>query len=223
MARSTKGSTASSCRAPTSIRANMSRAGSERLRWLTGFAGSAGVALILRERAHHLRRRPLHAAGARPGRPVDLHAREPGRHAAAGLDRARTSARARASASIRGCTPSATPRRCARRPTRSAPSWCRSTAIRSTALWTDRPAPPLAQDRDPADRLCRRARQGQAGAAGRRARRGRRRAHRAHRSVVGRLGLQHPRQRRAAHAAGAGLRHPRRRTDRICCSSTSAS
>ena len=34
----------------------------------------------------YLRRRPLHAAGARPGRSVDLHAREPGRDAAACLD-----------------------------------------------------------------------------------------------------------------------------------------
>ena len=41
----------------------------ERLAWLTGFTGSAGMALVTRDRAGDLRRRPLPAAGARPGRP----------------------------------------------------------------------------------------------------------------------------------------------------------
>ena len=46
-----KDSTASSCRAPTSIRANMLPPRSERLQWLTGFSGSAGVAIVLADRA----------------------------------------------------------------------------------------------------------------------------------------------------------------------------
>ena len=87
----------------------------------------------------YLRRRPLHAAGAQPGRSVDLHGREPGRDAAAGLDRARTWARARASASIPGCTPSPTPRRCARPPKRSARHWCAVDA-QSDRRIVDRPA-----------------------------------------------------------------------------------
>ncbi len=45
---------------------------SERLQWLTGFTGSAGVALVMADRARDLRRRPLCPAGARAGRPVDL-------------------------------------------------------------------------------------------------------------------------------------------------------
>ena len=65
--------------------------------------------------------------------------------------------------------------------------------------------------RDPPDRLCRRTGQGQAGAAGGGHRQGRRHACRADRPVLDRLGLQHPRRRRAAHAAGARLRGARRR------------
>ena len=53
----------------------------ERLAWLTGFTGSAGVAIVLLDRAVDLRRRPLHAAGARADRSGDLHDRAPGRHA----------------------------------------------------------------------------------------------------------------------------------------------
>ena len=37
----------------------------ERLAWLTGFTGSAGLAIVLADRAVHLRRRPLSGAGAR--------------------------------------------------------------------------------------------------------------------------------------------------------------
>ncbi len=36
----------------------------ERLAWLTGFTGSAGAAVVLRDARRHVRRRPLHAAGA---------------------------------------------------------------------------------------------------------------------------------------------------------------
>ena len=111
MARRQTASTASSCRAPTSTRANMSPPRSERLKWLTGFTGSAGVALILREPRRHFRRRPLHAAGARAGR-----SRRFSRSRAWSTIRRRNgsrtiSARARGSASIRGCTRSARSRR----------------------------------------------------------------------------------------------------------------
>jgi hypothetical protein len=39
----------------------------QRLEWLTGFGGSAGTAVVLRQRGD-LRRRALHLAGARSGR-----------------------------------------------------------------------------------------------------------------------------------------------------------
>ena len=45
---------------------------SERLKWLTGFSGSAGVALVLASRALAFRGRPLHAAGAPAGRSRDF-------------------------------------------------------------------------------------------------------------------------------------------------------
>ena len=45
------GSPASSFRAPTSTRTNMSPPGAERLLWLTGFSGSAGLAVVLADQA----------------------------------------------------------------------------------------------------------------------------------------------------------------------------
>ena len=50
-ARSAAASTASSCRAPTSIRASTCRAARSGWRWLTGFSGSAGLAIVLADRA----------------------------------------------------------------------------------------------------------------------------------------------------------------------------
>ena len=74
-------------RAPTSIRTNTCRAGAERLLWLTGFSGSAGLAIVLADKAALVRRRPLHAAGAGAGRRLGLHSRARRRRAADGLDR----------------------------------------------------------------------------------------------------------------------------------------
>ena len=48
---SARGLPASSCRVPTSISANTSRASAERLAWLTGFTGSAGLAVVLPDKA----------------------------------------------------------------------------------------------------------------------------------------------------------------------------
>ena len=42
-------------------------AANDRLAWATGFTGSAGAAVILKDKAGDLRRRPLHPAGPRPG------------------------------------------------------------------------------------------------------------------------------------------------------------
>ena len=121
------------------------------------------------------------------------------------------SARARASASTRGCTRSARSRRCRAPPRRPAPRWCRWTPTRSTRIWTDQPAPPLAPvEIHPIgfagelakDKLARLAAAIAADGA-------------THAVLTDpsshRLGLQHPRRRRAAHAAGARLCHSRRR------------
>ena len=43
-------------------------ASAARLKWLTGFSGSAGLAIVDQEARDPLRRRPLHGAGARRGR-----------------------------------------------------------------------------------------------------------------------------------------------------------
>jgi hypothetical protein len=80
--------------------------GSERLRWLTGFTGSAGAALVLRT-GRHLRRRPLHAAGAAADRHERLHvASLIDNAAAAWIERQSRQGRAHRLRS-RGCTRSA--------------------------------------------------------------------------------------------------------------------
>ena len=141
--------------------------GSERLRWLTGFAGSAGVALILRERAHIFvdGRYTLQVRSQ-----VDLSiftieslvetpppawiGKNLGKGARIGFDPwLHTIADAKAL-------------RSGRRKDRRDAGAGRPQSDRPAV---DRPAGAAArQDRDPSDRLCRRARQGQAGAAGRR-------------------------------------------------------
>ena len=181
--------------------------GSERLRWLTGFAGSAGVALILREprasssstaatRCRCATRSTCRSSRSRAWSttpPPAWIGKNLGKGARIGFDpwlHTIGDAKAlRAAAEKVGA------------------NWC---AVDRNPIdeIVDRPAGAAARPgRDPSDRVCRRARQGQAGAACRRARQGRRHACGAHRPVVDRLGLQHPRQRRAAHAAGARLRH----------------
>jgi Xaa-Pro aminopeptidase len=40
----------------------------ERLAWLTGFTGSAGLSIVLMEKGRRLRRRPLHTSGPEPDR-----------------------------------------------------------------------------------------------------------------------------------------------------------
>ena len=144
-------------------------AGSARLLWLTGFAGSAGVALILRERAHIFvdGRYTLQVRDQ-----VDLSIFTPeslvdtpppawieknlGKGARIGFDPwLHTIADAKA--------------------LRSAAEKVGAELVRgrpqSDRRIVDRPAGAAArEDRDPSDRLCRRARQGQAGAACRRAR-----------------------------------------------------
>ena len=71
-ARRGAGSTASWCRAPTASRTNTSPPCAERLAWLTGFTGSAGLAIVLADPRRPLRRRPLSGAGARGSRRRDF-------------------------------------------------------------------------------------------------------------------------------------------------------
>ena len=119
---------------------------SERLRWLTGFSGSAGVAIVLRDRARHLRRRPLHAAGARPDRPASLHDREPDRQPAAEMDQGQS--RQGRPARLRPLA--AHDRR--RQGADSSGRQGRRELVPLAAnpidqLWTDRPPPPLRRSR----------------------------------------------------------------------------
>ncbi len=185
-------------------------AGSERLKWLTGFSGSAGVAIVLADRAIIFvdGRYTLQVRDQ-----VDLarlHDREPDRQPAAGVDQGQS----RQGRADRLRSVAAHDRR------RQGADGGRG-KVRRELVPLDRnpidelvarPAEAAARaGRDPSDRLCRRTGQGQAGAARRRDRQGRRHPCGADRPVVDRLDLQHPRRRRAAHAAGAGLRRARRR------------
>ena len=60
-------------------------ASEERLAWLTGFTGSAGMAIVLTQRGRRFRRWPLYAAGRQTGRPQGLAYRAAGRSAAGTL------------------------------------------------------------------------------------------------------------------------------------------
>ena len=170
----------------------------QRLAWLTGFTGSAGMAVVLDGPRRAVRRRPLHPAGRRRGRPGavrDPAHREPparglGRRQIArgkvlGYDPWLHDARARSRAS-------APPAESAGAPPQGA---LRGNPI--DAVWRDRPAAPIA----PVRAACRCAYAGET--RGRQARRHRRRARRrragrrgADRARFDRLAAQHPRRRR---------------------------
>ena len=200
-----KTSTASSCRAPIEHQGEYVAPRSERLRWLTGFAGSAGVALILREQAHIFvdGRYTLQVRSQ-----VDLSiftieslvetpppawiSKNLGKGARIGFDPwLHTIADAKA--------------------LRAAAEKIGATLVPVDGnpidqIWTDRPAPPLARIAiHPIEYAGELAKDKLARLAAALAKEGAAHAvltdH-----VVGRLGLQHPRQRRAAHAGGAGLR-----------------
>ena len=171
--------------------------GSERLRWLTGFAGSAGVALILRERAHifvdgrytlQVRSQvdlSIFTVESLVETPPPVWIRKNlGKGARIGFDPwLHTIADAKA----------------LRKAAEKVGAALGGGRAQSDRHLVDRQAGATArQNRDPAARLCRRARQGPAGASCCSARQGGRGPHRADRYVVRRLGLQHPRQRRAA-------------------------
>ena len=115
----------------------------ERLAWLTGFTGSAGAAIVLAGPRRAVRRRPLHAAGARR-RPTPRCSRSSTWSKTRPSNGSSTISRpATRSATIRGCTP---PKgaRSSRRPAKPpARRWLRSNDNPIDALWSDRPAPPL--------------------------------------------------------------------------------
>ena len=146
---SARGWTASSCRAPTSIWASMSPASAERLAWLTGFTGSAGLAAVLADKAAVFTdgRYVLQlAAQTDPGLWERRHITEdpPPAWLAANAPRGRED-RLRPVADQRGGARCATPR-----PASPCSRWTRNPI---DAVWTDRPAPPLApaQCRTPLD------------------------------------------------------------------------
>ena len=116
----------------------------QRLAWLTGFTGSAGLAVVLRERAALFvdGRYTLQAA-----QQVDAQSvRNPSsdRRAAGALARQCAESRRRSSATIPGCTRRKKSSAFAPPPKRPAPACAPSTATRSTGSGTDQPAAPLA-------------------------------------------------------------------------------
>ena len=102
----------------------------ERLAWLTGFTGSAGMAIVLAQAGRGIRRRPLHPAGCKTGRSQGLEHRAAGRSAARKLADAGISPPATASDLIHGCTLRRQPSGWPRPAPNQARSWSRSTAIR---------------------------------------------------------------------------------------------
>ena len=184
----------------------------ERLRWLTGFAGSWGMAIVMLDRAAifvdgrytiqvrkqvdtaHLRAPPSgRRAAAASGSEKELKQGE------AGLRSLAAHRRAGRSASPRPAT----------RPARSS---CRSTAIPIDAD-LDRPAAaPARSRRRAADAVRRPARaKDKLADVGRRPRQGGCRCRGADPARFGRLGVQHPRRRCRLHAGRAGLRDPARK------------
>ena len=182
----------------------------ERLAWLTGFTGSAGLAVVTRDRAVDLRRRPLPAAGARAGRPRPLRGPAPsGGQAGRLADRGAAERRA-ARLRSRGCTP----RRRSRRSSRGA----RAAADRARArrrTWSTGSGRTSRRRRR--GRSCR-TRSSSPGGLGRQARRARPRAGRARPRGGGadaagldRLASERARLRHRPHPGAARLRHPARR------------
>ena len=124
---------------------------SERIR--AALRGAARLAHRLHRlgRHHHrarrprraVRRWPLHAAGARPGRHGGVHDRADRRHHAGALARAEPAGGRASSATTRGCTPPTAPS--------ASPSACANAGATLSpaepnpidAIWTDRPPPPL--------------------------------------------------------------------------------
>ena len=169
----------------------------ERLAWLTGFTGSAGAGGGADERAAHLRRWPLYAAGGEAGRHQGCN-RAAGRAAAGWL--AKHLPAATASASTPGCTPRRPPNAAPRPAPRPARHWSRSSQSRSM-----RSGPTVRRRRSARSTLharnfpARRSRQARSASA-------RRSPSSAPtrwccRIPRGGLDLQHPRRRRRAYAA----------------------
>ncbi len=106
-------------------------ASEERLAWLTGFTGSAGVAIVLAERAALFvdGRYTVQAArrSMRAYFPSSIWWTTRPSNGSSRISKAAPS-----SATIRGCTQPTMPRSCERPAPMPAPRWCRSTTIRST-------------------------------------------------------------------------------------------
>ena len=179
----------------------------QRLAWLTGFTGSAGLAIVLRDRAAMFvdGRYTLQAAAQVDTEPV--RDPPPDRRAAGALDRA-----ALKPGAVLGYDPwlhtpheverSAPPRR---GPARRCAPVAENPLDR---VWPGRPAGADRAGGAAPRALRRREREVEAHPARPRAGRGGRRRGRADDARIDRLAAQHPRRRRAAHAAAAVLRDP---------------
>ena len=195
----------------------------QRLAWLTGFTGSAGLAVVLTRARRAVRRWPLHAAGGRAGRSGAVRNPAPDRGAAGAVARRGARQRAPCSATTPGCTRRTRSSGCAPAPSAPAPACARSTSNPLDRVWPGRPAAPLAPVVPHPDRFAGESARRQAHPPRPRARRGGGRRGGADNARIDRLAAQYPRRRRAAYAAAAVLRDPARRRQRHGCSSTAAS
>ena len=120
----------------------MSRPSEERLAWLTGFTGSAGMAIVLtREAAVFVDGRYTLQAAKQVDRKawhIEPLADPPPEHWLSS-----TLWPATASVLTPGCTLPRQPSGWPPPAPRPVPNWSRSRATRSTTVWTERPAPPL--------------------------------------------------------------------------------
>ena len=179
----------------------------ERLAWITGFGGSAGLAVILAEQGGDLRRWPLHHPGPPAGGREALRLPPPDRGAGGCLDR-REPAQGR-QAGLRPLAPYPGPDRAAearrgqgRRRAGGARGQSAGRRLAGPAAGAHRAGP------SPRPRLHRQGLGGEA-AGHRRAADGHAgRCRGAHRPGLHRLAAQPARRRRAADAAAAQLRHP---------------
>ena len=195
----------------------------QRLAWLTGFTGSAGLAVVLRERAATLRRRPLYVAGGAAGRRQAVRNPPFDRRAAGAAGSAPPSN----PAPVLGYDPWLhTPHEVERFAAAAEKAGASLRPVDGNPLdrvWTDQPAAPLAPVVPHAD-----------GFAGESAQSKRERLARglAEDGVaaavltmpeIDRLAPQHPRRRRAAYPAAVVVRDPAQRRQRLPLSSTVAS
>ncbi len=119
-------------------------ASAERLAWLTGFTGSAGLAVVLPETAAIFVDGRYTLQAQERSRRTALPTAPHNRYAGDRVDRQESASPVRSSATIRVSTPCPSSNAMRLRPRRPAASCNRSTDNPLDAVWRDRPAAPMA-------------------------------------------------------------------------------